>query len=44
MEENKSCNIIGHYFCVIHGKKEMFYLTMHLTHLFYDYIASDILW
>ena len=24
------------------GRKEMFYLTMHLTHFIYSYIASDI--
>ena len=23
------------------GKKEMFYLTMHLTHFIYGYMASD---
>ena len=28
--------------CMFEGRKEMFYLTTHSTHLFYGYMASDI--
>ena len=36
-------NIIFNVYCEIkEGRKEMFYLTTHATHLIYGYMASDI--